>query len=36
MKFEVKYSPAYALGVISLDAGEQIQAETGAMVSMSE
>ena len=36
MKFEVKYSPAYALGVISLDAGEQIQAETGAMVSMSD
>ena len=36
MKYEVKYSPAYALGVISLDAGEQIQAETGAMVSMSD
>ena len=36
MKYEVLYSPAYALGVISLDAGEQIQAETGAMVSMSD
>ena len=36
MKYEVLYGPAYALGVISLDAGEQIQAETGAMVSMSD
>jgi uncharacterized protein (TIGR00266 family) len=36
MKHEVLYGPAYALGVISLDAGEQIQAETGAMVSMSD
>ncbi len=36
MKHEVKYGPAYALGVISLEAGEKIQAETGAMVSMSD
>ena len=36
MKYEVLYGPAYALGIISLDAGEQIQAETGAMVSMSD
>lgn len=35
MKFEVKYGPAYSLGVISLDGGEQVQAVTGAMVSMS-
>lgn len=36
MKYEVKYGPAYALGIISLEAGEKIQAETGAMVSMSD
>jgi uncharacterized protein (TIGR00266 family) len=36
MNYEVKYSPAYALAVISLETGEQIQAETGAMVSMSD
>ena len=36
MKYDVKYGPAYALGVISLEAGEKIQAETGAMVSMSD
>lgn len=36
MKFEIKYQPAYSLGVISLASGEQIQAETGAMVSKSE
>ncbi len=35
MKFEVKYGPAYSLGVIGLDGGEQVQAVTGAMVSMS-
>ncbi len=35
MRHEVKYSPAYALALIDLDAGEKIQAETGAMVSMS-
>ena len=36
MKYDVKYGPAYALGIISLEAGEKIQAETGAMVSMSD
>jgi uncharacterized protein (TIGR00266 family) len=36
MQFDVKYGPAYALGIMRLDAGEQIQAETGAMVSMSD
>jgi uncharacterized protein (TIGR00266 family) len=35
MKFEVEYGPAYSLGVIDLDGGEQVQAVTGAMVSMS-
>lgn len=36
MRHEVRYSPAYALAIISLEAGEKLQAETGAMVSMSE
>ncbi len=36
MKYEVKYGPSYALGIVSLEAGEKIQAETGAMVSMSD
>ena len=36
MNYEVKYGPAYALGIVSLEAGEKIQAETGAMVSMSD
>jgi uncharacterized protein (TIGR00266 family) len=36
MQLEVQYGPSYALGVISLNAGEKIQAETGAMVSMSD
>ena len=35
MRYEIKYSPAYGLGVIYLEAGEEIQAEAGAMVSMS-
>ena len=35
MRHDVKYRPAYALALIDLDAGESIQAETGAMVSMS-
>ena len=35
MKFEVKYGPAYALGSIALDSGEEVQAVSGAMVSMS-
>lgn len=36
MKYEIQYSPAYALGILSLESGEQLQAEAGAMVSMSE
>ena len=36
MKFETKYSPAYALGIVALDQGEKVQAVTGAMVSMSD
>jgi uncharacterized protein (TIGR00266 family) len=36
MQFQVQYGPSYALGIISLDAGEKIQAEAGAMVSMSD
>lgn len=36
MKYEIKYGPAYALGIVSLETGEKIQAETGAMVSMSD
>ena len=34
MQHEVLYGPAYALGVTSLEAGESVQAEAGAMVSM--
>jgi uncharacterized protein (TIGR00266 family) len=36
MKFEVTYSPAYALGRVSMDPGDAIQAVAGAMVSMSD
>lgn len=36
MRYEIRYSPSYALAIISLDAGEAIQAEAGAMVSMSD
>jgi uncharacterized protein (TIGR00266 family) len=36
MKHSIEYGPAYALGVITLAAGEELQAETGAMVSMSD
>lgn len=35
MKCEVLYQPSYSLAVVSLDAGEELQAEGGAMVSMS-
>jgi uncharacterized protein (TIGR00266 family) len=34
VKYQIDYSPSFALGIISLDAGEEIQAEAGAMVSM--
>ena len=36
MEYDIQYSPSYALGVITLSPGETIQAETGAMVSMSD
>jgi uncharacterized protein (TIGR00266 family) len=35
MKVTVEHGPAYALGIVDLDAGEAVKAETGAMVSMS-
>lgn len=36
MQYTIEYGPAYALGVISLEGTETIQAEAGAMVSMSD
>ena len=35
MQISVKYQPSYSLAIVSLSAGESIQAESGAMVSMS-
>jgi uncharacterized protein (TIGR00266 family) len=35
MKTEILYRPAYSLAVVNLDPNESIQAESGAMVSMS-
>jgi len=35
MKVDIQYRPSYALAVVSLDANESLQAEAGAMVSMS-
>lgn len=35
MKHQILYQPSYSLAVLSLDAGEQIVTESGAMVSMS-
>ncbi len=35
MQYEVQHRPAYALAIVTLGAGEKIQAEPGAMVSMS-
>jgi uncharacterized protein (TIGR00266 family) len=35
MQVEIQYRPSYALAVVSLDPSESIQAEAGAMVSMS-
>jgi uncharacterized protein (TIGR00266 family) len=35
MQIDIKHRPSYALGVVELAAGESVQAETGAMVSMS-
>jgi uncharacterized protein (TIGR00266 family) len=36
MQYDIRYGPSYALGIIYLEAGEQLQAETGAMVSMAD
>ncbi len=35
MQYDVQHRPAYALAIVTLGAGEKIQAEPGAMVSMS-
>src|SRR6478735_1136690 len=35
MEHEIKYGPAYAVATLSLDSGESVRAEAGAMVSMS-
>ena len=35
MQVEITYRPSYALAVVSLGADESVQAEAGAMVSMS-
>jgi uncharacterized protein (TIGR00266 family) len=36
MQHEIRYGPAYALAVVTLDANERFRAEAGAMVSMDE
>ncbi len=36
MKYDIKYGPSYALGIVSLETGEKLQTESGAMVSMSD
>ena len=36
MEYSIEHGPSYALGVIQLAPGERIQAEAGAMVSMSD
>jgi uncharacterized protein (TIGR00266 family) len=35
MQVEVRYQPAFALAIVTLEAGEEIQTEAGAMVAMS-
>lgn len=35
MRHEILYQPSFSLAVVSLEAGEQVMAESGAMVSMS-
>ncbi len=35
MNITVEHRPSYALGIVQLEAGESVKAETGAMVSMS-
>ena len=34
MKIDLRYQPSYSLGIVRLEPGESIQAEAGAMVSM--
>lgn len=36
MRYDIRYGPAYALAVVTLDQGEQFRAEAGAMVTMSD
>jgi len=35
VQIDIRYQPSYSLAIVGLDANESIQAETGAMVSMS-
>ena len=35
MKVEVRYQPAFALAIVTLDSGEKVKTEAGAMVAMS-
>ena len=35
MQIEIKYQPSYSLAIVRLEPNERIQAEAGAMVSMS-
>jgi uncharacterized protein (TIGR00266 family) len=35
MQSEIKYAPSYSLAIVTLSAGEAVQAEAGVMVSMS-
>jgi uncharacterized protein (AIM24 family) len=35
MEHRIQYGPAYALATLSLDSGDSVMAEAGAMVSMS-
>ena len=35
MRYQILYQPAFSLAVVALERGEQIMAESGAMVSMS-
>lgn len=36
MELVIEHRPAYALGIVRLEQGDSVQAEAGAMVSMSE
>ena len=36
MDYTIEYGPSYALGIVTLAPGESLQAEAGAMVSMSD